>query len=179
MPETINLGANSSFSQTSTPIDVGEYEVNIENLEKKTSKDGRTEMLQIAYRIRSDVEQKFQNRLVWEVLFKDSERDTTTGGTRLSKYGQNGWFDMQRLSALVEATQPGGVIENLKIDEPDVVLLALKGTNLIITVDKEFDATTGNERNRVKRYSYKKTNHSSGVQKVEPDTTSLQDDLPF
>lgn len=121
------------------PIDSGTYEVTIAKVEKKQTQTGR-EMLALSFVIRSDVEQPFKGRYIFENWFLDNN----------AAYANEGWFDTNKTYHVLH-TQPGGKTD---FETPDELLVYLPGLNMTVTVEKVFNEKTGNEDNNIKKNSY-------------------------
>jgi len=148
-------------------VDEGDYEV-ILKAEKKTLSTGK-EKLSLDFKIRSDVEQKFANKHIFDDAWQDKDNPY--------------WFDLLKLNKLIK-TQKG--LPNYKIDfkSVDECILFLNGIACIISVTKEFDEYTGQDRNRVKYLSYRPSNHpivAAPTPAVESAPVDAIDDdpLPF
>ena len=152
------------------PIDSGTYEVTVAKVEKKTTQTGRL-MLSISYLIRTDVEQPFKGRYLFENWFLDNNQ----------AYANEGWFDTNKIYHVLH-TQPGGKTD---FETPDEFLVYFGGLNMTIGVEKVFNEKTGNEENNIKKNSYgpskvpapSKTISASNVAPTEP--TVEEDECPF
>lgn len=140
-------------------VDAGDYEVTLK-AERKYTKDGSKTFLNCDFKIRDDVEQAFKGRHVFDAIWKDKNNDL--------------WFDLVKLNKIIK-TQ---VNPKINFDDVDECIQYINGLNMIITVEKNFDDYTGQERNSVKYLSYRKS--------VAVPTTSASandniptDDLPF
>ena len=149
-------------------VDEGDYEV-ILKAEKKTVGTSGKEKLSLDFKIRADVDQKFKNKHVFDDAWQDKDNPF--------------WFDLIKLNKLIK-TQKG--LPNYKIDfkNVDECILFLNGIACIITVTKEFDEYSGQDRNRVKYLSYRPSNHpvvATPAPAAEPAPADElpTDDLPF
>lgn len=136
----------------------GLYEVILEKAETKTLPSGK-EKIGIMFRIRSDVDQAFQNRVVFEDIWK--ERDTE-------------FFNRKRLNMLM-GTQN---FENGKTFNSIAELIdALTGAFLQINVTKSYDDYRQEEVNGISYY--RSSEHKpQTVAATQPSDTS-EDDIPF
>ena len=136
----------------------GLYEVILEKAETKTLPSGK-EKIGIMFRIRSDVDQAFQNRVVFEDIWK--ERDTE-------------FFNRKRLNMLM-GTQN---FENGKTFNSIAELIdALTGAFLQINVTKSYDDYRQEEVNGISYY--RSSEHKpQTVAETQPSDIS-EDDIPF
>jgi hypothetical protein len=152
MPYTFNTKDATGYGL----IDEGKYEVFIKEALIKTTINGK-EKIAIQFKIRDDVEQKFQNRIVFEDIWK--ERDTE-------------FFNRRRLNQLLGTQQ---LEDGQTFDSIQDLLEVLKGANLVIKVNKEMDDYKNEEVNTV--YFYESSKHQpkavAAVQEVKDE------DLPF
>lgn len=135
-------------------IEPGKYEVVIDKIEKKqyqVKATGANKIgVNITFKIRDDVEQRFKNSRVWEFLFEANESTP-----------DNWWFDTKKLSKMVRVClEPTSVVDGKpqwSFTDADTCIQDLTGKPLVIYVDKEFDDRSGSDRNVVKYLSYEKT----------------------
>lgn len=148
-------------------IDQADYEVTLK-ADKKLSKDGTKEYLNLCFKIRSDVPQNFKNRCVFEIASKDKERTS--------------WFDLIKLNKLVK-TQKGLPTYKDAFNDCDECIQYLNGLHMKITIIKKFDDFSGKEINEVDYLSYKPSEFDkSGLGTTEtdvPESPVVPDDLPF
>lgn len=119
-------------------IDAGDYEVTLK-AEKRTTKDGSKEFLNLTFKIRDDVNQNFKNRCVFDTAWRDKTRQT--------------WFDLVRLNKLVK-TQKNEPDYQVEFGDVDECILYLNGAKMRITIDKMMDDYSGKEVNSVRYLSY-------------------------
>jgi hypothetical protein len=157
MPYTFNTKDLGAYGL----IDDGKYEVYIKEALIKTTPSGK-EKISIQYKIRDDIEQKFQNRIIFEDIWK--ERDTE-------------FFNRKRLNQLLgtQHLEDGKVFDGIQD-----LLASLVGANLVIKVNKEFDDYRQEEINRVYYYESsknqpKKVGENKNLEKIE----IADEDLPF
>lgn len=153
MPYTFNTKDVGNYGL----IDEGKYEVFIKEAVIKSTPSGK-EKISIQFKIRDDVEQKFQNRIVFEDIWK--ERDTQ-------------FFNRKRLNQLLgtQKFEDGKVFETIQD-----LLATLVGKNLVVKVNKEFDDYRNEEVNNV--YFYESTKHAA--KEIKPAAKEIKDeDLPF
>lgn len=153
-------------------VDKGKYEAVVEKIEIKTASTG-TVYLNIQYRIRSDVDQSYGNRVIFETIFKEKESDH---------------FNRQRLTKLVKATNEN---INLYFNSIDDILESIAGKKLIINVAIRHDDFRDADINYVSYYEPTKagdkvletTATGKPVEKVADGfyrtKPVLDDDLPF
>ncbi len=144
----------------------GDYEATLERMERKTLPSGK-EKISCMFRIRSDVEQKYGNKCVFDDIW--AEKDNP------------GVFNRRRLNQLMgtQEIEDGHVFEDI-----NEVIDFLLGSNLIIHVGVEFDNYHGEDVNKVSYYKSSKAKpqslgakpeESKNLGKVEVE----EDDLPF
>lgn len=144
----------------------GEYEVRIERVEQKTTNSGK-EKLAIMFRVRDDVEQDHNNRVLFEDIWK--ERDTE-------------FYNRKRLNQLL-GTQH--LEDGTSFNSIDDIIKVLSGANLIVVVNTRFNEYYDKEENGISYY--KSSNHlpkaltSTGITTKENlDKIEIADeDLPF
>lgn len=151
MADTIN-DIGGEYEQ----IKDGEYEVEIESAEETEIPTTHTPKLKFVYTIRSDVEQGFQGRKIFEDWFK--MRDTHD-------------YNKKRLRQIIGATkraEPTQSFATLK-----EVLDFLVGKQVVVNVKNEDDSYNGITRTKLNVKFYKESLH-------KPQTLDLNDDeLPF
>lgn len=136
----------------------GLYEVILEKAETKTLPSGK-EKIGIMFRIRSDVDQAFQNRVVFEDIWK--ERDTE-------------FFNRKRLNMLM-GTQN---FENGKTFNSIAELIdALTGAFLQINVTKSYDDYRQEEVNGISYY--RSSEHKPQTVAATQPSDISEDDIPF
>jgi len=155
-------------------IDEGDYEAIIEKIEIKISK-ANNEYVNITFRIRDDVEQKFKRRVLFDKLFK--EKDANGMHTE--------YFNRKKITRIVSAVFPKDT--PFEFESFDDICDAIIKHKLIIHVGitKEEDDYTGKKQNFI--YYYKPTEHGDKVLGEEksaaktPDAAAEYDDknLPF
>lgn len=157
-------------SERSGLVKEGDYEATIERMERKTLPSGK-EKLSIMYRIRSDVEQAYGNKCIFEDIWEEREN--------------RGVFNRKRLNQLMgtQEIEDGTTFETIN----DVINFLL-GENLIIHVCVELDEYYGEDVNKVSFYRSSKVKpqklgeakpvEEKPVQSGKVDDL-LDDDLPF
>ena len=155
-------------------IDDGKYEVVISKVEPKetiSKKNGQKyKMLNLTFKIRSDVEQEFKGRCVFYTIF-----------------GREGdeYYDYRIVNKIIMTQLAKG--EKLFLNDVDEVLQYLQNLKLVISITTEFDATRGEDRNVIVEDSFEASNHketpeTSVAPKAEeaPEhPASNGDDLPW
>lgn len=141
-------------------VKAGDYEATIERIEKKTLPSGK-EKLSIMYRIRSDVEQPYKNKCLFEDIW--SERDNPN------------MFNRKRINQLLGTQNPedGQVFETIN----DVIDF-LTGCNLIIHVAVELDTYHGEDVNTISFYRSSKIKPQT-LNESKAEETIKDDDIPF
>lgn len=157
-------------------IDDGSYEVVISKVEPKeivSKKNGQKyKMLNLTFKIRSDVEQEFKGRCVFYTIF-----------------GREGdeYYDYRVVNKIIMTQLAKG--EKLFLNDVDEVLQYLQNLKLVINITSEFNTSTGEDRNVVVEDSFKASNHkeekapvaSAPVEEPIPEHpgTIESDDLPW
>ena len=134
-------------------IKKGSYESVIEKMELKSAKN-ETRTLAITYRIRDDIEQEAQNRLVFENIWLGSQ------------------FHQKRIENLLYAVNSPKDKEFNSIEE---VMGYCQGKKVIINVDIYFDEFYNDERNKVS--FVKQTAHPD--KKLDTTVEVNDEELPF
>lgn len=139
----------------------GDYEAVIERMEVKTTSTGK-EKLSIMYRVRSDVEQQYKNKCIFEDIWHDKERPNM--------------FNIRRINMLLgtQAIEPGTTFNGV-----DEIIEFLLGSYLIIHVNQVFDDYRNEDVNKVGWY--KSSNYKPKSLGTSEKQTSIVDDedLPF
>jgi len=122
-------------------IDAGTYEC-VVSATVKTTKDGTTSYLNIGYKVRDDVDQKFKGSYVFEKLFKDKTNPE--------------WYDLTKSGSILitQKDKPG---YKTTFDEVDEFVQYINGICLKVTVEKTYDDYSSKEINTIKYLSYKPT----------------------
>jgi len=128
-----------------------DYEVVLEKIEQKQTPSGKKK-LQLSYRVRSDVDQEFKNRVVFEDIWEEKDNP--------------GIYNHRRLNKLMGTQE--NINEGDQFDTIQDVINFLNGVYLQVHIVKEVDPYDNKEKNRVA--FYKKTNH--GSQKLDDEVTS-------
>lgn len=157
-------------SDLSGLVKEGDYEATIERIEKKTMPSGK-EKLSVMYRIRTDVDQQYGNKPIFEDIW--AEKDNP------------GVFNRKRLNQLLgtQEIEDGHTFETIN----DVIDF-LVGGNLIIHVAVSFDDYHGEDVNTVSFYKSSKAKPKtldeptpSKAGGLDPNSGVIVDeeDLPF
>lgn len=155
---------NKSEAVQNDLVSEGDYEVQIERIEKKTLPVSGKEKLSVMFRIRSDVEQPNKNRVVFEDIWSEKSNPE--------------FFNRKRINQLMgtQKIEDGRVFDTIS----DVIDF-LDGSYLRIHVAIEFDDYSGRDRNQVKYYMSSKFGKKE-LAKPEPETEAIpimEDELPF
>ena len=160
---------NDYLSMTDTINDIGgeyeqikdgEYEVEIESAEETEIPTTHTPKLKFVYTIRSDVEQGFQGRKIFEDWFKIKESHD---------------YNKKRLRQIIGATkraEPTQTFATLK-----EVLDFLVGKQVVVNVKNEDDSYNGKTRTRLNVKFYKESQHKPQTLNTQVDLTD--DEMPF
>ena len=151
-------------SDTNTLMKEGDYEATIEKIERKTLPSGK-EKLAVTYRIRTDVEQEYKNKCMFEDIWAEKANPEI--------------FNRKRINQLL-GTQ--NIKDGTTFETINDVIKFLLGGNLIIHISVEFDDYHGEDKNVVSYYKSSKHKDKvigeEGVNKTEKIEIS-DDDLPF
>ena len=150
----------------SSLIKDGDYEVYIEKIEEKTLPSGK-QKLAIKYRVRSDVEQEYANRCIFEDIWAE----------RLAPQ----FYNRKRINQLLGTQHPK---DHTEFNDINNVIQFLEGCNLIVHINTVLDEYRGEDVNTVGYY--KSTKNPTGTI-VSPDEkksggVSVENDddkLPF
>lgn len=149
-------------------VEEGMYEVKIELMSTKTTPNGK-EAIAVRYRIRDDIDQKFQNRVLFEDIWKERKSD---------------YYNRKRLNQLMGTQHfPDGKT----FGDIYEVMDELQGRFLQVKVVIEHNDYTGKDENKIAFYS--STDHGPQELGEEDDTSTTEgdiddieveeDDLPF
>lgn len=150
-------------------IPEGDYEVILENAEITTSKNG-AEYISCCYRIREDVEQGCQGRLIFENIYKDKNNPEL--------------FDKRKLHNILLVQGKEG---RYKFDDNDEIVQHINGLLMLIHIEnKPADQWHDKPYNQIKYLSYKPTKNPyktlGGATAKQPSTNPddiKDEDLPF
>ena len=142
-------------------IKEGDYEVSIERIERKTLPSGK-EKLSVMYRIRTDVEQQYKNKCVFEDIWAERENPKV--------------FNRKRINQLLgtQKIEDGTTFETIN----DVINFLLYN-NLIIHITVETDTYRGEDVNMIQYYKSSKEIPQSVPMKQSGNLPVVEDDLPF
>ena len=169
--ENENLGMTFDSSFDTNLVDGGDYEVILKAEKRTVQSTGKTK-LALDFKIRDDVDQKFKNKHVFDDAWTDKNNPH--------------WFDLAKLNNLIKS-QKGLPTYKETFSDVDECIQFLNGLQMIITVTKEFDDYTGEDRNRVKYLSARPTKHYSAnvgaaeapAESVDAGSPLPETDLPF
>lgn len=173
--------------ESSNLIKEGSYEATIEKIEKKKFDSG-AEKMQITWRIRSDIEQSYKNKCVFEDIWRDKQEPTC--------------FNKRRINQLL-GTQD--LPEGTKFTDDKSLFDFLIGKNAVINVKIVFDDYKQEDINRISYYRssehkpqqlgviaptsyttqqpyesvYKNESVNQSPTRFNNDEFELTDDLPF
>lgn len=152
------------YNGESNLMEEGAYEVTIEAIERRVLPSGK-EKLVVKYRVRTDVEQKYRNRCVYEDIWAERENPN--------------YFNRKRINQLL-GTQH--IEEGTSFETINDVIDYLMYANLIINVAIEMDTYRGKDVNVVSYYNSSKIKPNS-LDEENPKGDNLpevnDDDLPF
>ena len=146
-------------------IKAGEYEVVLDTAEIKVSKDGSKRFISCLFKIREDVEQVEQGRIIFDNIFEDKKNP--------------GQFSLNKLQKLLLVQGKEG---KYKFDDDDELVQFINGLYMRITIEnKPSDEYHPDPYNQVKYCSYKPSNHlPKNLIKEEPKEFVVDEaDLPF
>lgn len=165
------MGFSTDYTEVSSfdLIPKGEYEVIIKNIEERTTQNGATG-LNLTLAIRNDVEQKYQNRLVFHTLWK--RREPTQADMQVQGYS------FKQIMSLAKATNlPSGKSYETVND------LCVDLINHVMRVTVDHDTYNGNSREIVKYMNISKIPECKHVYKekavVSSDTVTQRPEEQF
>lgn len=120
-------------------VDGGTYEMVI-SAKVQPTKDNTSDYLNIGFKIRDDIDQKFAGSYVFEKLFRDKNNPE--------------WYDLTK-SGNILVTQKGKPGYKTKFDEVAEFVQYINGITLVVTVEKAYDDYFQKEVNSIKYLSYK------------------------
>lgn len=132
-------------------VEEGDYEVTLEKIERRVTGTGR-EKLSLTFRIRTDVEQSFKNRCVFEDIWSEKENPK--------------FFNRKRINQLL-GTQH--LEEGTRFENINKIIDFMVGKSLVCHIGVEFDTYKEKDVNVVNYY--KSSN-------VKPEISSLNDETP-
>lgn len=149
-------------NDTTSLIKEGDYETKIEKLEVKTLPSGK-EKLAITYRIRTDIEQPYGNRTVFEDIWAERENPQ--------------YFNRKRINQLL-GTQD--IADGTVFDGVNDIIDYLVGKCLVIHVAVVLDEYRGEDVNTVSYYkSSKNKPEIITTTRQQPSVEISESDLPF
>lgn len=152
-------------------IPEGEYECTAECSGEKTTPTG-TELISLSWRIRSDIPQNCQGRLIFDDIYRDKNNP--------SAYNDRKIYDI-----IFGGQEQNDPKSRFKFEDYDDLCQHLNGLNMRISV--EINEYNGVKRNRVKFSGYKPSQAKAQVLGAQPTSTvvasegldALDDDVPF
>ena len=152
-------------------IPSGEYEVVLEKAEIKTAQSSGRPYISMKFRIRNDVEQPQQGRLIFESIFLEKTSNQ---------------FDKKKLGAIMRTQGPSG---KYSFADDDEVVQYINGLAMRLTIELNGpDDYHSEDYNQVKYCSYKPTNVKAktlgGVEEMNAKFDGIVEviddsDLPF
>jgi len=145
---------NYGSANRSVVVDEGEYEVVVSATIKQT-KDGSKDYLNLGFRIREDVDQKYNDgrTFVWVKLFRDRDNPS--------------WFNLAQSGNII-ATQEGFATYKSQFNEVEEFVQYINGLSLRVKVNKRFDDTIGDEVNSIDTYKNPYSQTIAGIYTSEP-----------
>lgn len=153
-------------------VKIGEYEALIESLEVRTTPNGKNK-LTVKFRIRTDVEQAYRNKIMYKDIWEDKEEPDK--------------FNVKQINKLL-GTQPD-IQNGQEFENINKIIDFLTGKPLIIHIAIEFDNYRGEDVNTVDYYKKSKVGGQETLfQSVEDESKPIEevkkdiidtDDLPF
>ena len=152
-------------------IEEGDYEVEIEKASVRQTPNGK-ENISVQFRIRSDVEQKFQNRVVFDSIWRDKENPNL--------------FNQKKMFRILDACKD--IPDTIEFETVDDYIKLITGEKLIIHVSIDDDEWNGQVTQRNGIPYMMPTKHPDkvlGAIKVEAPKDNVEtiavesDDLPF
>lgn len=146
-------------------LEEGDYEVKIERIAEQVTNSG-AEKIGIKFRVRSDVDQKYQNRCLFEDIWKSRNE---------------GRYNPRRLNQLLgtQELEDGHTFESI-----EEMFEFLTGANLLAHVVVSFDDWSGKDINRIAYYKPSKNKPqvlNSNINSNNDNDKKVidDDDLPF
>lgn len=158
------MGYQYNASDSSNLIKEGDYEVIIEKMEVRTTSNGKNK-LYVQYRIRTDVEQLYANKCVFEDIWEEKENP--------------GVFNRKRINKIL-GTQ--NVKDGQEFEDINAIIDFLEGAQLIVHVIIDFNDYRGEDINAINYYKKSKAQPQTigGVPVDEfKKNPPSNDDLPF
>jgi hypothetical protein len=143
-------------------IQPGDYEVVIEDIAIKTVPTTGTEKISIKYRVRSDVEQKYPNRVIFEDLWKEKADPR--------------FFNRKRLNQLM-GTQH--IEDGKTFNSVEELMEFLKGAQLIAMIKIEHNSYYNRDENAIAYYKSSKIQPKKLGEEEEPKRELTDEELPF
>lgn len=143
-------------------VDSGDYEM-VLKAEKKFTKDGTKEFVNLDFMIRDDIDQKFQGSHVFDKAWRDASNPK--------------WFDLKKLGSIL-VTQKGKDGYKTEFEEVDEFIQFINGITLVATVEKKYDDYAEKEVNNIKYLAYKPSNAGPYVKPTKDSASAaapLQD----
>ncbi len=155
-------GAKESYE----PIEKGEYEV-VLTAEWKDKADKSGKFINCVFRVRDDVEQKNQGRLIFDAIYESKTK--------------KGVYQPAKIEGILDTVTDA----NYEFKNYDEVIQYINGLAMRIEVQIEKadpDKDNSKDRNIVKYLSYKPTLHplaESPFKNLNPNSDISAEDLPF
>lgn len=154
-------------------LDKGDYEVVLDKIEIKQSSNGN-EYANLQYKVRNDVDQSFKNRVLFDTLFKEKDKEGRI----------TGFYNRARITKILKAIFPENTPLNFQSAED--IFETMVGHKLIVNVNQRHDDYFGEDRNYIAYF--KPTKHgdktldTSAVAEVKnesPKQTGSEKESPF
>lgn len=189
------------FSQQATSYetpDTGVYELRIDNVEFKTSKNGKN-YISITYVIRDDVDQPFKGSHIWDNVW-ENEIYKTIDGKRIKKADYDAMTESQKQNVEVSKAYNSFPFTSIlhtqdlkdakyNFENMEEVALFINQMCVQVKVTKYLDDSTDKERNSIEYKTMKPTSVkpieikefvSEAKEKTSPKYEDVpDDDLPF
>ncbi len=139
----------------------GKYECLIDRIEIKTFDSGK-QCINITYKVRDDVEQEHQNRLIFESIWKEKDNPD--------------FFNRKRINKILgtQKVEPGATFNDI-----NDILNLLKGSLLMCNVKARLNEYTGQDENYVSYYESTKYPFATLGSNSDDNIEIIDDDLPF
>lgn len=153
-------------------LDKGDYEVILDKIEIKQSSNGN-EYATLQYKVRSDVDQSFKNRVLFDTIFKEKDKEGRI----------TGFYNRARITKILKAIFPENTPLNFQSAED--IFETMVGHKLVVNVNQKYDEFWGEDKNYIVYFKPTKhgdktldTSAGSEVKKeVSSQTESEKDDL--
>ena len=162
----IKYTKNANSGNLDVLIEEGDYEVVVERAEERTASSGK-DYITLMFKVRDDVEQKFQNRTIFYSIFKDKDNPNQ--------------YNEKKINRLLDCLPEDEIQDGQAFEEVQDFLNLVKGMYLIAHIKIGFSEYKNADENYI---AYIKTtkhpsNKLNNNQQVEISIIEDDKDLPF